>query len=387
MKKFLCLLMCAVLLTGCSSKKQEEIEYYEPVSEEAVVEESSYEETTVEDIFGEDIFASEEAVSFDDPESMSPTEVIDRVVTALNSGCKMTQSPVGINTSIAVVGDAAKIEIGLSKIYLDNDYVYVIESDDKMYKSSVGEYKSVASGIANNVSIGSVQEVKAGIKEIIISLGTPSMTEDSNKYSVEYNKDNETYYGTVTFDKGVFSYIKIPYDSQYETTIEPCNDDIVGEIINLDATEVSAGEIAEMIYSAILVGAVMSSPQVEADVDDSVNEFEHSIVAITGITEENRSDLDDSDIYSYNKYVKFCNEYGMEQKYSYEDKYYLVCSVVQDSPFSLIVEDLKYEGDTISATIAWDYVNSPGGLSANALVVVLDEEPTGQSVVKHSVSN
>lgn len=379
-------MMCVVLLTGCSSKKLNEAEYYEPVSEEAI-KESSYEEAIVEDIFDEDIFASEEAVSYDNSESMSPAEVIDKVVTTLNSGCKMTQAPVGINTTIAVVGNAARIEIGLSRIYLDNNYVYVIESDGKTYKSLVGEFRSVANGIANNVSIGSVQDVKVGIKGILSSLGDLSVTDDTDRYNVEYSKDGETFYGTILFSDGAFSSVQVPYDSQYTTTIEPCNDDITGEIADLDASEVSAGEIAEMISSAILVGAVMSSPQVEADVDDSVNEFEHSIVAITGVTEENRSDLDDSDIYSYNKYVNFCNEYGMEQKYSYEDKYYLVCSVVQDSPFSLIVEDLKYEEDTISATIAWDYVNSPGGLSANALVVVLDEEPTGQSVVKHSVSN
>lgn len=378
--------MCAVLLTGCSSKKQEEIEYYEPVSEEAVVGESSYEETTVEDIFGEDIFASEEAVSFDDPESMSPAEVIDKVVTTLNSGCKVTQALVGINLSISVVGNAARIEIGSSKIYLDSNYVYVVESNDKAYKSSVGEFKNEANGISNYVNIGSVQDIKAGIKGILTSLGDPSVTDDYDRYNVEFTKDNVTSYGTISFVDGIFSNIQIPHDSEY-LTIEPCSDDIEGEISNLNVTEITVGEITEMISSTILVEAVMSASQGELNINESVNDYEHSILPITGITEENRSYLDSNEIYNYEKYVKFCNEYGMEQKYSYEDKYYLVCSVVQDSPFTLIVEDLKYEDDTINATFAWDYVNSPGGLSANALVVVLDEEPTGQSVVKHSVSN
>ena len=88
MKKLLCLLMSVVLLTGCSAKKQEEeIKYDEPVSENVATEEILYEATTVEDIFGEDIFTSDEIISHEDSEIMSPAEVIDKAVTSLNSGC------------------------------------------------------------------------------------------------------------------------------------------------------------------------------------------------------------------------------------------------------------------------------------------------------------
>lgn len=388
MKKLLCLLMSVVILTGCSAKKQEEeTKYDEPISENVVAEEISYEETTVEDIFGEDIFTSDEVINYEDSEIMSPAEVIDKVVTSLNSGCKMTQNIAGVAISMSVVGDAARIEVGAMKMYLDNNYVYIVVDEGESYKSTIGEFKNEANGISSSISIGSVQDVKAGIKEILMSLSEPSATEDFNKYSVEYNKDGETFSGDILFSNGVFSKIQFLNDSQFSIAIEPCNEDISVEVASLDATEATVDEIAGMLTTSLMLGAVTSTHQVELNVSDSVNNFEHSVSAVTGVTEENRSYLDFNDVYDYEEYVEFCNEYGVEQKYSYEDKYYLVCSVVQDSPFTLIAEELMYSNDTIDATVAWDYTNSPGGLTANALVVVLDEKPTGQSVVKHSVNS